>query len=198
MWPSASRLQPGAASADGPLEVTSADVALGSACLFEQYVFSRRTCGEFGSRFFHSEAYFSRTEAFAGTVSSYLNCHSSSCRSSSPPRRATESACQSPPGHRRPPRGCCRHPNWGCWRTNWARPDGPGQRARARCRGVRVNAGGRGRGARRRQATASAGRATRCGAEAGGDAAAGRSGGHGGGGGGAAREIGRRRPGSWR
>lgn len=61
------------------------------------------------------------------------------------------------------------------------------------------SAGGIGCGVCYHQVTASVGYAKMHGAEAGGDAA-GRAGGRGegGGGGGAARETGRRRPGSWR
>lgn len=68
----------------------------------------------------------------------------------------------------------------------------------ARCHGMSGSAGGKGCGVYYCQVTASVGYAKMCGAEAGGDAA-GRAGGRGeGGGGGAARQRGRRLPGSWR
>lgn len=128
----------------------------------------------------------------------YLNCHFSSCCSSSRLQQVTESVCQSPTARRTPPWGCCCCPAWGCWRTCWVRPGGPGPGAWACCRAWGGSAGGRGRGVRRRRrATASAGCAMTRGAEAGGDAV-GRAGGPGGGGGGVARETGRHPPSSWR
>lgn len=133
--------------------------------------------------------------SFFSQNSSYLSCRFSSCRSSSPLQRVTESACRSLQAHRKPPLGCCRCPELGCWRTCWAARGGPGPAAWARSHGTTGNAGGKGRGVSRRQVTASVGCARIHGAEAGGDAA-GRAGGSGGGG--AGRETGRHRPGSWR